>query len=299
VTLTSPVSEGFIPFQGYRTWYRVVGDQASPDKLPLLLVHGGPGIPSACLEPFEAFAATGRPVVFYDQLGCGNSDVPDDPALWSFDLFLDEIAAVRSGLSLERCHLLGFSWGGELVMEYVLGGANGIASLILHSTYASTPAILASGRVVYDELPTEVREVMLRHEAAGTIDHPEYREARGRVFDVRYVCRIDPWPEFLQRAIATANFAVGEALESRYGQYAPGGQDTWDITARLREIDVPTLVLSGRHDGLVRGQDEVLAGGIPGSEWVRFEESSHYAHAEETQRFFAALDDFLTRVEQG
>ena len=290
---------GFISFQGYRTWYRIVGERASPQKLPLLLVHGGPGIPSDCFETLEAFAATGRPVIFYDQLGCGNSDIPEGPELFSIGLFLDEIAAVREALGLERCHLLGFSWGGVLAMEYVLTGPSGLASLILHSSFASIPAIIAAQQEVYEGLPPDVAATMRRYEAAGEFDHPEYVALRHQHFDVHFVCRMDPWPEFLQRAIARANFAVGEALDKRKERHAPGGRDTWDITPHLGEIRLPALILSGRHDGLVRGQDQVLAAGIPDATWIRFEESSHYAHAEEPERFNVVLDDFLTRVEQG
>lgn len=137
---TTAITEGFVPFRGHRTWYRVVGERAGAEQLPVLLVHGGPGIPSDCLEPLAALAATGRPVVFYDQLGCGNSDRPDDPSLWSIGLFLDELGAVRSALDLGRVHLLGFSWGGALAIEYALTRPAGLASLVLHSAFASARA---------------------------------------------------------------------------------------------------------------------------------------------------------------
>ena len=291
------VIEGFVPFRGHRTWYRIVGERAGPEKPPVLLVHGGPGIPSDCLEPLAALADTGRPVVFYDQLGCGNSDRPDDPSLWTIGLFLDEIAAVRAALGLDAVHLLGFSWGGALAIEYALTRPTGLASLVLHSTFASAQPARAAEQRAYDGLPAEIAQTLRRHEAAGTTDDPEYQAAR-RVFDLRHVCRIDPWPDFLQRAIARANWAIAAAMEDRDDRHAPGGRKNWDVTAHLGEVRVPTLVLGGRHDGLVAGQDGVLRDGIPGAEWVRFEESSHYAHAEEPERFLAVLDGFLTRVER-
>jgi proline-specific peptidase len=291
------VREGFIPFHGYRTWYRVVGDHATPDQLPLLLVHGGPGIPSDCLEPLAALAGTGRPVVFYDQLGCGKSDRPDDATLWGFDLFLDELAAVRQALGLDGVHLLGFSFGGALALEYALTKPAGLASLVLHSTFASSQAAVAREQRAYDQLPVDVAATLRRHEEAGTIDDPTYRAAR-QVFDLRFVCRIDRWPDFLQRAIANANFAIGAVMEDRDDRHAPGGYKNWDVTAHLGEIDVPTLVVGGRHDGLAGGQEAVLAATIPDAEVVVFEESSHYAHAEEPERFLAVLDDFLARVER-
>jgi proline-specific peptidase len=240
-------------------------------------------------------ARTGRAVVFYDQLGCGSSDRPDDPTLWGIDLFLAELAAIRAALALDRLHLLGFSWGGALALEYALTRPPGVASLILHSTFASSRAAAAIEQRAYDTLPPEVAETLRRHEAAGTVDDPAYQAAR-RVFDLRYVCRIDPWPDFLQRAIARSNFAIADAMEDRDDRHAPGGRKNWDITAHLGEIQAPTLVLAGRHDGLA-GRGEVLRDSIPGAEWVRFEQSSHYAHAEEPEHFLAVLDRFLTRVE--
>jgi pimeloyl-ACP methyl ester carboxylesterase len=59
--------------------YRIVKpDQENSDKLPLLCIHGGTGVPHDYLEPLEAIATTERRVVFYDQLGCENSDRPTD-----------------------------------------------------------------------------------------------------------------------------------------------------------------------------------------------------------------------------
>jgi len=90
-----PFHEGSIPFHGYKTWYRIVGDQDDKGKFPLLCLHGGPGMSHDYLEPLEAIAQTGRQVIFYDQLGCGNSDHPHDPNLWTIELFVDEVTARR------------------------------------------------------------------------------------------------------------------------------------------------------------------------------------------------------------
>ena len=115
-----PVTEGYIPFRGYRTWYRMVANGEEPGKFPLLALHGGPGATHDYLEPLEAMAATGRRVIFYDQLGCGNSDQPHDPSLWTIPLFVAEVGAIRSALGFDHVHLLGQSWGGQLALEYML-----------------------------------------------------------------------------------------------------------------------------------------------------------------------------------
>jgi len=106
------ITEGRLSFQGYNVWYRMVGGREEPGKWPLLCLHGGPGAPHDSLEPLEAMGATGRRVIFYDQLGCGNSDHPHNPSLWTVDLFVDEVGVVRRALGLDQLHVLGQSWGG-------------------------------------------------------------------------------------------------------------------------------------------------------------------------------------------
>ena len=125
-------AEGTVRFRGYRTWYKVVGElNARSRALPLLVLHGGPGVPHDYLQDLARLADEGRPVVFYDQIGCGRSDHPDDAALWTMATYVDEVAAVRDALGLDRVHLFGHSWGGWLALEYALGRPSGLASLVL------------------------------------------------------------------------------------------------------------------------------------------------------------------------
>jgi proline-specific peptidase len=105
------VQEGTISVDGYQVWYRRVGSGG----IPLLLLHGGPGAGHDYLESLEALAAD-RLTVFYDQLGCGRSDQPDDRSLWRMERFVAEVDTVRRALNLEQIHLLGQSWGGWLAI---------------------------------------------------------------------------------------------------------------------------------------------------------------------------------------
>ena len=85
--------DGHLDVRGFRTWYRVTGDLTS-DRVPVMLLHGGPGYPSYSLEPMEGLALAGRAVVRYDQLGCGESslkDVPHDPAMFEPGLYVEEL----------------------------------------------------------------------------------------------------------------------------------------------------------------------------------------------------------------
>ena len=125
-------AEGRIPFRDHETWWRSVGPDDG-EAIPLLCLHGGPGSGHDYLEPMEDLA-TGRRAIFYDQLGSGRSPAPPDPSRWTIELYLDELAAVREALGLERIHLLGQSWGGMLALEYMLTRPAGVESLLLCDT---------------------------------------------------------------------------------------------------------------------------------------------------------------------
>jgi proline-specific peptidase len=297
---TQPVQEGTIPFRGYETWYRIVGAGEEPGKLPLLCLHGGPGAAHDYLESLDAMADTGRRVIYYDQLGCGHSAIPEShPELWTVDLYVDEVNAVREALGLERIHLLGQSWGGMLAMEYALTQPAGLESLTIASSPASMIQWVEEANRLREDLPPEVQQTLLRHEASGTVDSPEYAAAM-MVFYGRHVCRADPAPEYVQRTFAALaqNPEVYHTMNGPSEFHVVGTLKEWDIIPRLGEIHVPTLVTSGSFDEATPLIAETVRNGIPGSRWVLFEESSHMAHAEEPERYMPVLDAFLTEVEQ-
>jgi proline-specific peptidase len=293
-----PFKEGFISFRGYKVWYRIVGDHTEPGKLPLLCLHGGPGLPHDYLEPLEAMAATGRRVIFYDQLGCGNSDHPSDPSLWTVDLFVEEVGVVRRALGLDRVHLLGQSWGGMLAMQYVLTQPAGVVSLTVASSPASMRQWVAEANRLRMALPPDVQRTLLQHEQAGTTDNPGYQEAM-MVFYRRHVCRRDPWPDCVNRAFAKLleNPEVYNTMNGPSEFHVVGVIKDWDILDRLSEIRVPTLVTSGRYDEATPAIAETIQRGIKGSEWILFEHSAHLAHAEEPEHYMQVLEQFLSRVE--
>jgi proline iminopeptidase len=76
------VEEGYLEVPGGRVWYRSLTPEGGTASTPLLCLHGGPGFTHNYLEPLEMLAGRRR-VVFYDQLGCGRSDRPDDLTLWT------------------------------------------------------------------------------------------------------------------------------------------------------------------------------------------------------------------------
>jgi proline-specific peptidase len=294
------VSEGFIPFRGYRTWYRILGENEEPDKFPLLILHGGPGASYDYLEPLAAMAHTGRRVIFYDQLGGGNSDHPHDPSMWTVDLFVEELGEIRKALQLDHLHILGQSWGGMLGMVYALTQPDGLLSLTVADSPASMNQWVSEANRLRSQLPPDVQQTLLYHEAQGTTTSQEYQEAM-LVFYRRHVCRTDPWPDCVTRTFEKlASYPeVYNVMNGPSEFHVIGSLKTWDITERLPEISVPTLLLSGRHDEATPMIVETIQRRIPGSEWVIFEESSHMPHVEETERYLQVFSKFLTRVEKG
>ena len=208
--------------RGTRCW---ATRPASGRRLPLLVLHGGPGVPHDYLEDLAVLAETGRPVVFYDQLGCGKSDHPDDLGLWIMDTFVDEIGAVRDALGLDRFHLLGHSWGGWLALEYALGQPSGLESMVLASTSASVPAFATATHKLKESLPAEVQQTIDEHEAAGTTDDEAYGEAT-MAYYTRWICRLDlPWPDHVMRS---ANNISEEVYATMQGP-------EWNVTGNLKD----------------------------------------------------------------
>src|SRR4051812_34072807 len=177
-----PAAEGYIDYRGYRTWYRAAGDLRS-GAVPLLALHGGPGSTHHYFAPLEQLADE-RPVVLYDQIGCGSSDRPSDLE-WSVALFREEVDAVRSQLGLERIHLLGTSWGGMLALEHVLSGAGEFVTLIPTSPPASIDRGAEEQLVLRAALPPGVVDALEPHERGATYDDPEYAGAL-RAFSDRH-----------------------------------------------------------------------------------------------------------------
>ncbi|MBI5584351.1 MAG: proline iminopeptidase-family hydrolase [Deltaproteobacteria bacterium] len=296
---TVPVQEGFVPFRTYKIWYRIVGDREEPGKLPLLCLHGGPGSTHDYLEPLEELAAGGRRIVFYDQLGAGNSDHPQDPDLWTVSLFVEELAMLRRALGLDRLHLFGQSWGGMLAMEYALTQPGGLAGLVLADAPASAPQWVTEINRLRAELPPELQETMRKHELAGRTDHPAYEEAM-MAFYRRHLCRLDPWPDCLNRTFEKM-VQEPEVYQTMWGPsefYVTGTLKDWEITDRLGEIRVPTLVVGGRYDEATPAVTGTVQAGIPHARMVIFENSSHMPHLEETPLFLETLTDFLDWVEE-
>lgn len=283
--------EGFISVAGGRVWYRSVGEGG----VPLLCLHGGPGFTHNYLEPLEDLADRRR-VIFYDQLGCGRSDRPTDTSLWTVPHFVEELVTVREALGLDRLHLFGSSWGGMLAMQYTLDHQPPLESLILCGSPASMPRWIKECNELRAQLPSGDQEILDRHEAAGWTACPEYQGAL-ITFYRRHVCRMDPWPPGFERSFAEAGNDVYHTMNGPSEFTVTGNFKDWDVTDRLGEIRVPTLILGGEHDEARPAHMRDMHERVPNSELVVFEEASHLCFYEKREEFMATVNDFLDRIE--
>ena len=291
------MTDGYLEFRGLRTWYRCVGE-SQDGKLPVLVLHGGPGGTHDYLESLELLAtAHGRQVVFYDQLGCGKSDLGDE-SLWTVETYVDEVGEVRRHLGLDRTHVFGNSWGGMLALEYALTQPHGVASLVIASSPSSMPQWVEETAKLRAALPEDVRATLDAHEAAGTTGSPEYAAAC-EVFYKRHLCRLDEWPDFVNRSMRFLE-ERGEVYRYMNGPsefHVVGTLRDWDITDRLGEIDLPALVISGEHDEATPAINCTVSEALPRGESVIVPGASHMAHAEDPAGYCRILDAFMTRFD--
>jgi proline iminopeptidase len=284
-------TQGYVDVGPGRVWYEMAG--TGPETIVLL--HGGPGASYDYLEAFMDLADAGYRVVRYEQLGSRRSDKPDDPSLWQVPRFVEELETVRRELGLDAMHLLGQSWGVFLAIEYALHHQEHLRSLILSSGAASTAECVAGMQRLRSELPHEDQETLARYEATGETGDPVYFAVIQKLYR-RHLCRIHPEPPALAESGRHLSLPVYHTMWGPNEFLCTGTLRDWDRTDRLGEIRVPTLITNGRYDEVVPECGETLHHGIPNSRLVIFEESSHSAHLEEPERYFAVLNDFLGNV---
>jgi proline-specific peptidase len=282
--------EGYLPVPGGRVWYRSVG-QSTGGRAPLLCLHGGPGFTHNYLEALEALADR-RQVIFYDQLGCGNADRPDDESLWTVDRFVEELAAVRAAFDLDELHLFGSSWGGMLAMQYVLDRRPELRSLILCGSPASMLRWVSDCDELLTEESEETRQVIRQHEEDGFTACPEYQAAI-LGFYRKHVCRLNPWPAGLERSFAQAGYPVYFTMNGPSEFTVSGTLKTWDIMDRLPEISVPALVMGGRYDECTPRHLAEIHRRIAGSRLEIIEDASHLCFAEQPAVFNDLVNAFL------
>ncbi|OCJ09239.1 amino acid amidase [Rhizobium sp. AC44/96] len=294
-------TEGRAPFRGYETWYRISGELGG-DKLPLVILHGGPGVAHNYVDAYKLLANDGRTVIHYDQLGCGNSTLlPEKGAdFWTPQLFIDELENLVDHLGIrDGFHVLGQSWGGMLGAEYAVQRPKGLVSLTIANSPASMTLWVEEANRLRADLPQDIQDTLTRHENAGTTDHEDYQQATMAFYE-RHVCRVVPFPPEVTASFeqAARNPTVYTLMNGPNEFHVIGTLKTWSIIDRLPAINVPTLIVSGRYDEATPATVQPFMDGIKGARWEIFEHSSHMPHVEEQEACMRVVGTFLNQYDQ-
>ncbi len=283
---------GFVPVEGGRAWYEIHG---TGDRTPLLVLHGGPGIPHDYLANL-ALLGDERPVVFYDQLGCGKSDRPDDPGLWTRERFARELAAVREALGLDEVVLFGHSWGTILAVDYLSGLAGerpgGVRGAILAGPALSIPRWMADSRRLLLTLPPETSQTILEGERTGQTDTDAFKAATQTYYQ-RFVCLSDPWPPELEHAFGGMGAQVYMTMNGPTEFTITGPLKDVDVTGKLSALDLPLLFVCGEHDEATPESTRAYAALAPRAQVTVIPGAAHVANYDQPEAYMGALRDWL------
>jgi len=285
-------SEGYLNVEGHQFFYRSFGE---PSKGTVLCLHGGPGATHDYMLSLTDLTEFGYRVIFYDQLGCGKSDVPKNTALFTVERAVEEVEIMRKALKLAKINLVGSSWGGMLAIAYALQYQKNLKSMVTIGGLASVPRTTAEMQKMKSQLPDDVQAVMRKYEETGDYENPEYLKAV-EVFYRKHLCRLNEWPKELVYSLDHISKPVYLTMNGPNEFTIIGNIRYWDVTHLLHKIHVPTLVTGGKFDEVSPVEARSIHRGIKGSRLVTFQKSSHLPMWEERERFMTVVRKFLDGV---
>jgi proline iminopeptidase len=285
-----------IPVVGgkYKVWTKRIG--SGPIKV--LLLHGGPGVCHDYLEAFESFLPqAGIEMYYYDQLGCGNSDQPDDPALWTIPRYLTEVEEVRTGLGLDNFVLIGHSWGGMLGIEYALKYQQHLRGLVISNMTAGMQSYLKRLTALKSQLLTPAELAKFNAlEAAKDYDNPEYNRIVTEVLYPKMLCRIQPWPEPVTRAFRLLNPKIYNQMQGKSEFEVTGSMRDWERWDRLHEIKTKTLTIGATHDEMDPADMKKIATLMSNATFALCPNGSHLDMWDDQATYFHHILTYLKTV---
>jgi len=279
----------------FEVWVKQVGS----GDIPVLTLHGGPGFPHYYFECFEDFLPRDRiRFYYYDQLGCGFSDRPDDASLWTTRRFREEVEQVRRALGLERFVLYGQSWGGMLALEYALGYPQHVSRLVISNMTASIPSYIKYVNELRAAMPRDVDSAMKVFEDRADYLAPEYQQLVMDNLYSKHICRLEPWPEPAMRSMLNLNADIYNTMQGPSEFTVTGNFKDWDRWADLPRLSMPTLLMVGRYDTMSVADIQRMGQLIPNSQVVVCENGSHLSMYDDQETYFGALVPFLLQADK-
>jgi proline iminopeptidase len=277
----------------YKVWTKKIG--SGPVKV--LLLHGGPGFGHEYLEVFESFLPqAGVEMYYYDQLGCTNSDQPDDTTLWTLARYTQEVEEVRRALGLEHFVLFGQSWGGILAIEYALNHQQHLRGLVISNMTAGIRSYLKRTASIKRQLPPDTLARLTALESKEDFDSPEYQKIMMEDLYPKMICRIQPWPEPVTRAFRHANDKIYNFMQGKSEFLVTGNLKDWERWDRLHEIKVKALTIGAQYDEMDPQDMSTMAKLMVNGSYAFCPNGSHLAMWDDQAVYFNHLLNFLRAV---
>ena len=271
------------------------------DGIKLLLLAGGPGCSHEYWECMEDFLPKENiEFIYYDQLGCGYSDNPDDTSMWDLPRYVEELEQVRKALGLneKNFYLLGHSWGGILALEYALKYQNNLKGLIISNMMCSAPLYdRYAAEVLAPQMPKLVVDSIRMLEATGKTDNPRYMGLLEPYFYDQHICRIPHanWPEPIVRSFAKINSSLYVTMQGPSEFGISGKLENWDVSKRLPEIKTRTLTIGATHDTMDPEHMRWMSTQVANGEFLLCPNGSHMSMWDDQQTYMQGLISFLKK----
>jgi proline iminopeptidase len=277
----------------YKVWTKKLG----AGGVKVLLLHGGPGFSHEYLEALESFLPpAGIEMYYYDQLGCNNSDQPDDPSLWTLARYTTEVEEVRRALGLEHFVLYGHSWGGILAIEYSLHHQQHLRGLVISNMTAGVQSYLKRTGLIKSQLPPDTLARLTALEAKQDYDSPEYQKIMMEDLYPKVLCRVQPWPEPVSRTFRHVNDKIYNLMQGKSEFLVTGNLKDWERWDRLHEIKVKALTIGARYDEMDPEDMRKMAGLMADASYAFCPGGSHLCMWDDQEVYFKHLLDFLRTI---
>ena len=265
--------------------YSLHVQEVGADGLPLIVLHGGPGLDHTHLRPWLDPLGDERRLIYVDERGQGRSERVD-PATLSLEVFARDVDLLAETLGLERFVLLGHSFGAIITTwhainlgtaeAYVISGGGDSSEKLLADVEASLDAMGEAGKPIAESWEWEK-----------TVETPE---DCAKLMEIQNPFHFygPPPPNF-----AAGTVYVADVLR----HFANEGYGDFDYTPDLERVTKPTLVVVGAEDRTTTPRAaRVLHEGIPGSELTVLDGAGHMSMIEAQPAYLDAVNGFLRRL---
>lgn len=281
----------------FNVWTKRIGNNP---KIKLLLLNGGPGMSHEYFEAMESFLPKeGIEFIYYDQLGTGFSDNPNDTTMWDLPRYVEEVEQVRKALNLtkDNFYLLGHSWGGILGMQYALKYQDNLKGLIVSNMMASCPKYGEYSKVLAKQMPQDVLKTVKDLEAKKDYTNPQYMGLLMENFYNKHILRmpVAEWPEPVNRSMGRLNSSLYITMQGPSELGISGKLTNWDVSKELPNITVPTLVVGAKYDTMDPEYMKWMATQFKNGSYLYCANGSHMSLYDDQETYFKGLIAFLKK----